>query len=127
MKVENIKSNGISHFSPAQSSIPTIETAVSLYKMRFTSEEITNKFDQKSEYYLGRRYSDNHDVAIRIAAALTREAKKELKTDDEIILEGYIKSFVDSLSGTEMDQIIVDGLQCCASTDHWYEFEKEWD
>lgn len=127
MKVSDIKSNGISYHEPALSSIPTIETAIGLYKMRFTLDEILDKFDQSQDFYPGSRFNDNHDVAIRIASALTRAAKDNLGDVLEDILEGYIKAFVESLSGTEMDQIIVNGLECCAQTDHWYRFEKEWD
>lgn len=126
MKVSDIKANGVSYYTPAKSSIPTIETAIGLYKMRFTEDEILDKFDQSQDFYPGIRFNDNHDVAIRIAAAITRTAISKTGTDDELILEGYIKAFVDSLSGSEMDIIILDGLDCCAKADHWYTFEKEW-
>ena len=127
MEVSEIKANGISYHKPAISSIPTIETSIGLYKMRFKLDDILDKFDQSSNFYPGTRYNDNHDVAIRIASAITKKAIDTLNTKDEIMLEGYITAFVDSLSGTEMDQIILNGLECCAQTDHWYQFEKEWD
>lgn len=126
MKVSDIKANGVSYYTPAKSSIPTIETAIGLYKMRFTEDEILDKFDQTDQFYPGIRFNDNHAVAIRIAAAITRTAISKAGTENDLILEGYIKAFVDSLSGSEMDIIILDGLSCCASADHWYTFEKEW-
>lgn len=126
MKVSDIKANGVGYHKPAESSMPTIETAICLYKMRFTEDEILDKFDQTDRFYAGMRYNDNHAVAIRIASALTRAAIAELGTKEELVLEGYIKAFVDSLSGSEMDIIILDGLDCCARADHWYTFEKEW-
>ena len=126
MKVSDIKANGVSYYTPAKSSIPTIETAIGLYKMRFTEDEILDKFDQTDQFYTGVRYNDNNAVAIRIAGAITKTAISKTGTNDELILEGYIKAFVDSLSGSEMDIIILDGLSCCASADHWYTFEKEW-
>ena len=43
MKVSDIKANGVSYYTPAKSSIPTIETAIGLYKMRFTEDEILDK------------------------------------------------------------------------------------
>ena len=45
---------------------------------------------------------------------------------EALLMEGVIKSFVDSLSGSEMDAIILDGMRDCASADHWYAFEKDW-
>ena len=50
-----------------------------------------------------------------------------MSESDELLLQGIINSFVDSLSGREMDMIILDALRDCASADHWYTFEKEWD
>lgn len=127
MKVTDIKSNGVSYHEPATSSIPTIETAIALYKMRFSLDEILDKFDQSQNFYPGSRFNDNHKVVIRIASALTRAAEDNLENATEDILEGYIKAFVESLSGNEMDQIIINGLEDCAQADHWYQFEKEWD
>ena len=126
MKVSNIKSNGSGNNAAARSSFPTILTAISLYKMRFSEEDIISKFPEDSEYHIGTRFNDNETIAYRIGSALVREATLELRTEDPIILEGYIKAFVDSLSGSEMDIIITDGLRDCAGADHWYTFEKEW-
>ena len=127
MKVSNIKCNGVSNTIAAKSSIPTIKTAISLFRMRFEESEIFEKFPKNDEYYNGSRFNDNDVVTLRIASALVEEAEKELRTNDALIIEGYIASFVDSLSGTEMDQLIIDGMRDCASADHWYTFEKQWD
>lgn len=126
MKVSNIKANGSGYYAPVKSSLQYIEAAIALYRIRYTLDEISSKFDKKYDHYMGIRFHDNRDVAIRIATAITREAKLELSTEDDLVLEGYIKSFVNSLSGSEMDEIILDGLGCCARADHWYTFEKEW-
>jgi hypothetical protein len=44
-----------------------------------------------------------------------------------LLIEGIIESWFDSLSASEIDILIQEGLRCCASADHWYTFEKEWD
>ena len=139
MKVENIISNGISHHSSIKEVVGgTLSTAISLYKMRHNEQEIFSKFPEGS-YHPGRRFNDNDDVVIRICSALSRTARKEylnnktaylnkdMSESDELMLQGIVNSFVDSLSGKEMDMIILDALRDCASSDHWYTFEKEWE
>jgi len=140
MKVENIISNGISYNEPAQkASGDIIKTAVSLFKMRHTEEEIfdmikENKDNLKHSYHSGSRFNDDDTITTRICSAITREAVEShlkcrstgLEDHEALLIEGIIKSFVDSLSGSEMDTIILDGMRDCAASDHWYTFEKEW-
>jgi hypothetical protein len=135
MKVENIKSNGISYNEPAKNVAGgIITTAISLYRMRHSKEEIFDMFTE-GDYHSGRRFNDDETVATRIYSALTREAidtyfdKRitiNLMEHEALLMEGVIKSFVDSLSGREMDIIILDAMRDCASADHWYTFEKDW-
>jgi len=133
MKVENIISSGISYNEPAQNaSGDTIKIAVSLFKMRHTEEEIFDMFPE-GEYHSGGRFNSDEDITTRICSAITKNAisyhmcSNFSRTDDELLLlEGIIKSFVDSLSGSEMDVIILDGMRDCAGADHWYTFEKDW-
>lgn len=134
MKVENIKSSGMSYNKPAKNVAGgMITTAISLYRMRHSEEEIFDMFPE-GNYYSGRRFNHDETVATRICSAITSEAyttlfKKSMcnvEEHEELLLEGVIKSFVDSLSGREMDIIILDGMRDCASADHWYAFEKDW-
>jgi hypothetical protein len=126
MEVSNIKCNGIRSTIAAQSSIPTINTLISLFRMRFKESEIFEKFPKNDEYYPGIRFNDDNTVALRIASALVEEAEKELRCNDNSIIDGYIHLFVDSLNGMEMDQLIIEGMRDCASADHWYKFGKQW-
>jgi hypothetical protein len=129
MKASNIKCNGISNTIAAKSSIPTINTAIYLFRMRFEESEIFEKFPKNDEcyYYSGSRFNDNNTVSLRIASALVDEAKKELRCTDNSIIDGYINTFINSLNGKEMDQLIIEGMRDCASADHWYKFERYWD
>jgi len=136
MKVEEVKSDGIGYHTPAMNSVSgTLSTVVSLFKMRFTEDEIFSKLPKDYDYYPGNRYNDNDTIVTRICSALTGSALKSLTGESRAnditnvkiaILEGMIKSFVDSLSGSEMDVIVLDAIRDCASSDHWYKFEKEW-
>lgn len=134
MKVEDIKSSGISYNTPASKTVGgVLKTAVSLFRLRHTNQEIFGMLSEDYRYYTGRRFNDDETVVTRICSALTKNAISHhmcsnfSRTDDEVLLlEGIIKSFVDSLSGSEMDIIILDALRACASADHWYKFEKDW-
>jgi hypothetical protein len=137
MNLESIKANGISWYEPAKSIIPHLTTQIGIFKMRHPEKNIFEKFGD-GEYFSGRRFNDNGDVAIRIGGAIVRQAQEEYiysnmgrnsMTSEETLplLEGIISAWFDTLSASEIDMLIVDGLKCCAETDHWYEFEKQWD
>lgn len=138
MNVESIKVNGITWYEPAKNIIPHLTTQIGLYRMRFTDKEIFNKFPKNDDHYLGRRYSTDGDVAIRIAGAIVESAadqyvysnmgRNSMETEQVgLLIEGIIESWFDSLSASEIDVLIQEGLRCCASADHWYTFEKEWE
>jgi hypothetical protein len=138
MNVESIKVNGITWHEPAKNIIPHLTTQIGLYRMRFTDKEIFNKFPKNDDHYLGRRYSTDGDVAIRIAGAIVESAadqyvysnmgRNSMETEQVgLLIEGIIESWFDSLSASEIDVLIQEGLRCCASADHWYTFEKEWE
>ena len=136
MQVDQIKCNGISYSYPARLATPTIETALSIFRMRFNNSEIFEMFPKNDpDFFAGRRFRDNEAVVTRIAAALTEVAAREylkkpyhaIEETDIELLEMSILAFVDSLSGSEMDKLLVEGLRDCASSDHWYTFEKQWD
>lgn len=136
MQVDQIKCNGISYSYPAKLAAPTIETALSIFRMRFNNSEIFEMFPKNDpDFYAGRRFRDNETVVTRIASALTEAAAQEylkkpshaIEGSDIELLEMSILAFVDSLSGSEMDKLLVEGLRDCASADHWYTFEKQWD
>ena len=127
MDVKNFKCNGVGFTTPANNVKPFIQTTVSLYRMRNSSAEILEKLKQinpKDDYYPGPRFSDDESVTTRICSGLV-ELASNITTPGNTIEEN-IESFVYSLSGSELDQIILEGIRCCASADHWYTFEKEW-
>ena len=136
MQVDQIKCNGISYSYPARLATPIIETALSIFRMRFNNSEIFEMFPKNDpDFFAGRRFRDNESVVTRIAAALTATAAQEylkkpyhsIEETDVELLEMSILAFVESLSGSEMDKLLVEGLRDCASSDHWYTFEKQWD
>ena len=138
MNLESIKTNGISWYEPAKNIIPHLTTQIGIFKMRHSDKDILEMFKEEGPYFLGRRYNDNGDVAVRIAGAIVRQAQEEyiysnmgrnsMSSEETLpLLEGIIDAWFDSLSASEIDILIVDGLKCCAETDHWYEFEKQWD
>lgn len=133
MNIQNFKCNGISNTQPAKNVKPTIQTAVSLLRLRKSNDEIIASFPVNDDYYIGTRFSDDESVATRVCSGLVDYAEKELynrttnEYADALLVESYIDALVNSLSGTEMDAIILEGMRDCASADHWYAFEKQWD
>jgi len=131
MKVSDIKCNGIGMMSPANNVRPFITTAISLFRMRNSTDKIMEMLPGNDDYYPGNRFSDNERVADRLCSAITEATINEYHGDgkafDSYVLEGIIEAFTNSLSGFEMDILILEALRDCASADHWYKFEKEWD
>lgn len=135
MNIQDFKCNGfeISKRQSATKSIrPIIQAAVALFRIRKKEHEIFASFTP-DDYYAGERFNDDDAITTRICSGLVEYAQKNiLKTndinqDESLLLEGYINSIVYSLSGSEMDQIILEGMRDCATADHWYTFEKVWD
>jgi hypothetical protein len=138
MKVEQIKCSGYGFSAPVKPSQPLLLTSIKLFRMRFSPEDIMAKIDaiQADDYYFGTRCRDDDSVYRRIASAITSAAIKEIypefqnkvmENEQVLVLEGFISAFTESLSGSEMDALIIDGFRDCASADHWYKFEKQWD
>jgi len=128
MDIKNFKCNGIGHNSPADNVKPFIQTAISLYRMRNSSKDIIEKLVQNNpidDYHPGSRFSDDSKITTRICSGLVELALSMSNSNNTI--EENIESFVYSLTASELDQIILEGMRDCACADHWYTFEKEWD
>lgn len=128
MDIKNFKCDGIGNTVPAKNVKLFIQTAVSLYRLRNTSEEILEKLIQinpKDNYKIGSRFLDDDRVTGRICTGLVKLASSETNTNNTI--EENIESFIHLLSGSELDQIILEGMRDCAISDHYYAFEKEWE
>lgn len=129
--VTKVKANGISGQNPwpqASRIIPIIETALSVFRLRHNQEDIFRKMyelDPHDDLAAGRRYSDNNAVATRILSAINEHAFT--LTEDAEEAHNIIYNFIENISGAEMDILIIDGLRCSASADHWYMYEKQWD
>jgi len=120
---------------PSTSVKPFIQTAVNLYKLRHGNsyETISTMFpvdDYHDGYHNGLRFNDDSyitgvvcdAVATNATETYFKEATIPLDIDNTIKLEGIIKSFVNSLSGSDLDVLILDGIRCSASVDHYYEW-----
>lgn len=128
MDIKNFKCNGVGNTTPAKNVKPFIQTAISLYRLRNSSKETLEKLIQINpvhDYHTGERFLDDESVTTRICSGLVELASNISNPHNTI--EENIESFVYSLSGPELDQIILEGMRNCASADHWYTFEKEWE
>lgn len=124
MKVQEINTNYNIDTTQIQSCKPTIQTAVSLYRMRYSIEEIYSKFDQNTPFYLGHNFQSDFEVTERIVSGILKKSKENLgEFASNLIIEGYAKAFVDSLSGSEMDSIITRALEACSREDDILKFQ----
>ena len=129
--VTKVHANGISGRNPwpqVSRITPIIETALSVFRMRNTTDEILAQIsngDPYADLYPGTRFSNNDQVATRILSAVNEHAFT--LTDNVEEAHQIIYDFFENISGKEMDTLIFDGLRCCASADHWYKYEKQWD
>jgi hypothetical protein len=129
--VTKVHANGISGRNPwpqVSRITPIIETALSVFRLRYSTEEILeqiSKGDPYEDLYAGTRFSNNDQVATRILSAVNEHTFT--LTDNEEEAHQIIYDFFENISGKEMDTLIFDGLRCCASADHWYKYEKQWD
>lgn len=134
MKVSDIKVNGINWTAPAKKISATLGAATELYRLRFSNEEIFNKFPANESHYMGLRYNDNKSVTFRIESAIVSKAMEELfnatygtllDEKQTLQLEEFIENWFYSLNAKEIDVLIQEGLRNCAETDHWYMYEKD--
>ena len=129
--VTKVHANGISGRNPwpqVSRITPIIETALSVFRMRNTTDGILAQIangDPYADLYPGTRFSNNDQVATRILSAVNEHAFT--LTDNAEEAHQIIYDFFENISGKEMDTLIFDGLRCCASADHWYKYEKQWD
>ena len=131
IEASNVKANGISGRNPwpdVTKIKPIIETAISVYRLRNTNEDIFRGIDAiapNGDFYAGTRYSNNDTVVTRTISALN-EAAFQL-TEDVEEAHQLIYDFINNINGKDMDIIILDSLMDCAGADYWYKYEKQWD
>jgi hypothetical protein len=135
MKIESIKCNGLTGgYGNATLNVQsTIQTAVAIFRMRH--DDIFSMLPH-GEYHNGTRFSSDENVTNRICSGLHEAAIHEItgkhwpshNANDEQFVQVVmmIENFIENISGTDMDALILEGMRDCASSDHWYVFEKQW-
>lgn len=136
MKIESIKCNGLTGgYGNATLNVQsTIQTAVAVFRMRH--DDIFSMLPH-GEYHNGTRFSSDENVTNRICSALYEAASYDItgkhwpahNANEEQFVQTVltIENFIENISGTDMDTLILEGMRDCASSDHWYTFEKQWD
>jgi hypothetical protein len=132
---KSIKANGISYYGSVRKHIAFVENAIAVFRLRYTYDDLVKKWPQ-DDYYEGRRFQNNEDVAARLLSAVSgavnqalREAGIEPYNEDNTATKDAIAlgdHFMSTLSGTDLNGLISDAMRECASADHWYTFEKEY-
>jgi hypothetical protein len=125
----SIEVNGYSPIQRSQSINNYVSTAIGVYRLRHSDSDILRmlvKKDSNRDYFKGRRFQDNSTLTIRIISAVYSAFQcggYDLNNREDI---KTIEDFIENLSGSEMDALILDAFADCASSDYYYSFEKEW-
>lgn len=133
MNIEKNKSKGIEYNNPSYGVKNTIETALSLFRLRKQNEEILEKFPRGTNYYLGFEFLSNTAVVDRIChnldslaikKVLNKENDMSLNTEEHALVASYISSTINKIRGKKMDSMLLEGLRECAVVDYRNEFQK---
>jgi hypothetical protein len=136
IKIENVKCNGLTGgYGNATLSVRgIIQTAISVFRMRH--DDILEMMPH-GNYYPGPRFKDDERVTDRICSGLYEAAIQQVTNtswpahnaspEQFVEIVKVIENTVNSISGKEMDALILEGMRDCAEADHWYQFEKQWD
>ena len=90
-----------------------------LYELAVASGE---KYD---DFYAGHRFNSNEDLMYRLASGLGNYIYPKFNQD--ALVEMYLGAQLNMLSYDDKQTMVVEAARDCASADHWYTFEKQWD
>jgi len=105
-----------------------IQTYVSVYRKTTSFEEIVNEIatrDTSNDYLYGSRCKEDSSIADRINHALGNYAVNQFEGSKELA-EMWINAQIEMFTGATMTHLVKDAIRDCASADHWYTYEKEW-
>lgn len=80
--------------------------------------------DKYDDFYSGRRFNSNEELMYRLATGLGNYIYPKFNNDE--LTEMYLGAQLNMLSYEDKQTLVVDAARDCASADHWYTFEKEW-
>jgi len=125
ININEIECNGSTYIPNIQTNSQTasVQTAVSLYRMRYSDQEIFDTFPAGEDYYRGYRFTDDSTVAGRAVSAVLNYLQPKVPAEN---LQDEFNRFFENINGTNMDFLILDAFRDCAAADYYYEFEKEY-
>lgn len=78
------------------------------------------------DWIVGRRASDIDSIITRMISGLLEYALPNF--DDSWELAGmWINAQIEMMSAKDIITVMESALMDCASADHWYKYEKQWD
>lgn len=128
--VNEIKCNGSGGYSRivSEQNQQFIKTYISVYRKSIVPSELLEEFSNMNaseDYYWGRRCDSNDDVMHRAITGLAEYAMEKWE-GVQGLAELWLNAQIRMMSGAELRVVIKEALRDCASADHWYTFEKDW-
>lgn len=83
------------------------------------------KIKNSLDIYGGPRFNSVEDNASRLISGIGQYVSSYI--EDPSLMEMHIAAVLNNLTFEEKKIMVLEACLDCASADHWYEFEKEWD
>lgn len=126
-----VKCNGIGgegyqcvmkHKQAVQSIVDEVVSTIGrdrLYELVVASSE------DHEDLYSGMRFNSNEDLMYRLVTGLAGYVYPKFNNAE--LTEMYVGAQLNMLSYDDKQTMVVEAARDCASADHWYTFEKQWD
>jgi len=130
--VEEVVCNGITASAGSTLTKGNYQTLTTFLKTHFMMsppdiilEELNDSNQIQSDWIVGRRVKDIDTVITRMVSGMFNYAQTKFNNAE---LSGmWINSQIKMMTAKDIITIMEKALIDCATADHWYTFEKEWE
>jgi len=131
---EEIKCNGIGgggyqaalkSKSQIRSIVDRVQSEIGIDELKRLVIELNDNQKYPDDLYWGTRFNSPEDITSRLISGLGSWSHSKLK--NEHLVEMNVRFITETISLEDSITIVTEAARDCASADHWYTFEKEWD
>ena len=128
-KASDVSCNGVggAGYRSVMASKDLVEKIIRDVREQLGLDEIFNRItaaDPSGEYYKGQRFLEEGAIVSRLITGIGNLLHS--KFNDDLLVEMNAKHILETITNEDAITIVIDAHRDCASADHWYMFEKEW-